>query len=78
MSGGADMEDLLNQMRITNRLLAAQLRSSMGQKELVGLLVSTGVTYGQIADVLDTSPATVEVTARRIRNERKKGKKSVG
>ncbi len=42
----------------------------MGQKELVALLVSTGATYGEIADVLGTTPAAVEVTERRIRNEK--------
>jgi DNA-directed RNA polymerase specialized sigma24 family protein len=68
---GVDLNDLWVQMKITNRLLAAQLRSSMGQKDLVGVLMSTGATYGDIADVLDTSAATVEVTARRIRNDRK-------
>lgn len=74
-SSHADLGDLLTQMKISNRLLAAQLRSSMGQKELVGILVSAGATHGEIADVLDTSAATVEVTARRIRNEKKrKGK----
>jgi DNA-directed RNA polymerase specialized sigma24 family protein len=63
----ADLSDLLIQMKITNRLLAAQLRGSMGQKELIGLLMSTGASYGDIADVLDTTTGTVKVTALRIR-----------
>jgi hypothetical protein len=34
-------------------------------------LVSTGGTYAEIASVLDTSEAVVDVTARALRNERK-------
>jgi len=67
----ADLNDLLIQMKITNRLLTAQLRSSMGQKDLVGVLMSTDATHGDIADVLDTSAGTVKITALRIRNERR-------
>jgi len=70
----ADLNDLLIQMKITNRLLAAQLRGSMGQKDLVGVLLSTGATHGDIA-VPDTSAGTVKITALRIRNE-KRGKRN--
>lgn len=76
MNRNGSIGDLLVQAKITNRLLAAQLRSSMKQKELVGLLVSTGGTYAEIASVLDTSEAVVEVTARTLRNERKGTKRS--
>ena len=69
---GADLKDLLVQSKITNRLLAAQLRSSLGQKELVSILMSVGATHGDIADVLDTSAATVKATAGRLRNEKEK------
>jgi DNA-binding CsgD family transcriptional regulator len=55
------------QMRITNRLLAAQLRVSMRQVDLVRLLGSTGATNTEIADVLGTTPATVKTTLQRIR-----------
>lgn len=71
MSKGADVGDLLIQIRVINRLLAAQLRNSIGQKELLGILVSTGAIYEEFADVLDTSAATVKVVARRFRNARK-------
>ena len=64
----ADLNDLLIQMKITNRLLTAQLRDSMGQRELVSVLMSTGATYGDIANVLDTSAGAVKITALRIRN----------
>ena len=66
------MDDLLTQATITNRLLAAQLRQQMGQQELVGLLMSTGATDREIADVLDTTPATVAVTKGRIRTKKQK------
>jgi DNA-binding MarR family transcriptional regulator len=65
--------DLLVQMRLTNRLLAAPLKQTMGQKELVRLLSSTGATAQDIADVLDTTPATVATTLQRLK---KNGKKS--
>lgn len=55
MNRRGDIGDLLVQTKITNRLLAAQLRGAMKQKELVGLLVSTGGTCAEIASVLDTS-----------------------
>ena len=71
MTRHGDLGDLLVQAKITNRLLVAQLRGAMKQKELVGLLVTTGGTYAEIANILDTSEAVVEVTARALRNEKK-------
>lgn len=59
--------DLLVQMKITNRLLAAQLRSHMKQNELVALLATTGATIREISEVLDTTPATVQTTLARIK-----------
>jgi DNA-binding CsgD family transcriptional regulator len=67
--GSANMEDLLKQAKTTNRLLAAQLKSQMSQMELVKLLATTGLTAREIADVLNTSPATVAVTLQRLRNK---------
>lgn len=55
------------QLRITNRLIAAQLRSSMKQVELIKLLSSTGATNAEISDVLGTTPATVKTTLQRLR-----------
>ena len=66
--------ELLTQLKITNRLLAAQLRSTMRQNEVVALLASTGATYQEIADVLDTTSETVRITVRRMKS--KKGTKS--
>jgi DNA-binding CsgD family transcriptional regulator len=63
----ANMDDLWVQMKITNRLLAAPLKVSIGQKELVRLLLSTGASAAEIADVLDTTPATVATTIQRLK-----------
>ena len=59
--------DLLIQSKITNRLLAAQLRTHMKQNEMVALLATTGATLKEIADVLDTTPATVQTTLARMK-----------
>ena len=61
------LPELHTQMRIANRLAAARLKASMGQQELVRLLAGTGATNAEIADVLDTTPATVNVTLQRLR-----------
>jgi DNA-binding CsgD family transcriptional regulator len=67
--GSATMDDLLKQARTTNRLLAAQLKSQMSQMELVKLLATSGLTAREIADVLNTSAATVAVTLQRLKNK---------
>jgi DNA-binding CsgD family transcriptional regulator len=75
--GGSTLqEELLKQAKITNRLLAEQLKSQMGQMELVALLASSGLTARDVADVLGTTPATVAVTLMRLRS--KKAKKAGG
>jgi DNA-binding CsgD family transcriptional regulator len=63
----ATTHDLLVQMKLTNRLLAAPLKQTMGQKELVRLLASTGASAQDIADVLDTTAGTVATTLQRIK-----------
>lgn len=68
----ATLSDLLVQMKVMNRLLAAPLKKTMGQKELVRLLASSGATAQEVADVLDTTPATIATTLQRL----KKGGKS--
>lgn len=55
------------QLRIMSRLLAAQLKATTGQQEMVKLLASTGASHAEIADVLDTTPATVSVTLQRLK-----------
>ncbi len=59
--------ELLTQLKITNRLLAAPLKTTMGQKDLVKLLGSTGASNQEIADVLDTTAATVANTRLRLK-----------
>lgn len=74
----ATLDDLLTQARITNRLLASQLKSQMAQKDLVKLLASTGATDKEIADVLDTTAGTVSVTKQRLKNaDKPKGRSKV-
>lgn len=68
--------ELLTQMKITNRLLAAQLKGSMSQQELVALLASTGATQQEIATVLDTTPATINTAMQRLKKKTKTKKRS--
>ena len=65
----ADLDDLLTQARITNRLLAAGLKSTLTQKEIVALLASTGASAAEIADVLNTTAGTVSVALHRIKKQ---------
>jgi DNA-directed RNA polymerase specialized sigma24 family protein len=63
--------ELHTQLRIMNRLMAAQLKVTTGQQELVRLLSTTGASYAEIADVLDTTAATVATTLQRLRKKTK-------
>jgi DNA-binding CsgD family transcriptional regulator len=62
--------ELHTQLKITNRLLVAQLKSTMRQNELIALLATTGASAKEVADVLDTTPATVQVTLQRHKKKR--------
>jgi DNA-binding CsgD family transcriptional regulator len=64
--------DLHTQMKITNKLLSAQLREKIGQQELIQLLSTTGATDGEIADVLGTTAGTVSTTRQRLKKKAKK------
>jgi hypothetical protein len=72
----ASLGDLLVQMKVTNRLLAAPLKTSLGQKPLIALLASTGATAQEIADVLDTTAPTIANTLYLIKKDKKSGKKA--
>jgi len=72
----AEIADLLTQMKITNRLLAAQLRSSMRQNDIIALLASSGASNQEIADVLDTTSATVSTTLQRLKKKIEGGRKT--
>jgi DNA-binding CsgD family transcriptional regulator len=65
----AGFPELVTQARITNRLLAAQLRETMSQQDLVRLLLGTGASNQDIADVLNTTAATVATTIQRLRKK---------
>lgn len=65
----ATIDDLLKQAKTTNRLLAAQLKGEMSQQDLVRLLMTIGLTNQELADVLDTTAATVAVTLQRLRRK---------
>jgi len=64
-----DLSPLLAQIRITNALLAAQLKRQVPQNEIVELLHATGATNADIAAVLGTSEGTVRTTVNRIRKK---------
>ena len=63
----ATLDDLLTQMKITNRLLAVGLKDTMKQSEIIKALASSGASSQEIADVLDTTPNTVNVTLHRLK-----------
>lgn len=67
----ASLDDLLIQAKITNRLLAARLKENMQQNEIVALLAGTGATNQEIAEVLDTTAATIATTLTRLRKKRR-------
>jgi len=52
--------DLVIQQKISNRLLAAQLRSTMKQKDLIMLLAGTGASHSDIAEIVGTTAGTVQ------------------
>jgi DNA-binding MarR family transcriptional regulator len=56
-------------MKITNKLLAAQLRPQMKQQELIALLASTQATVREIAEIVHTTPATVTTALARLRKQ---------
>lgn len=57
------------QLRIISRLLAAQLKATTGQQDMVRLLSSIGASNAEIADVLDTTPATISATLQRLKKK---------
>jgi hypothetical protein len=62
-------EQLLEQARVTNRLLAAVLAERFGQNHAIRLLSTTTLTAKEIGDILGTSAATVNVTMARWRKK---------
>lgn len=64
--------ELHTQLKIMNRLMVAQLRNTMRQNELIVLLSTTGASHKEIADVLNTTPPTVQVTLQREKKKKAK------
>jgi DNA-directed RNA polymerase specialized sigma24 family protein len=71
------LNDVVTQLKMTNRLLVAQLKDRMIQQDLIKLLSTTGATHQEIADVLSTSAATVQVTMFRLKKKAKENSKGV-
>lgn len=65
----AGFDDLLVQSKITNRLLAAQLKATLGQQEMIRLLMDVGASNAEIGDVLGTTTATVATTIQRLKKK---------
>ena len=67
----ATLDDVITQIKITNRLLAVQLKGveSMKQQDLIGLLAGTGASNQDIADILNTSADVVRATLFRLKNK---------
>ncbi|BAU46797.1 hypothetical protein SVA_0215 [Sulfurifustis variabilis] len=55
----ATLADVVVQLKLTNRLLVAQLKSTMKQADLIVLLASAGASNQEIADILGTTAPTV-------------------
>ena len=65
-------QSILTQLRIANRLTAVSLKATVQQQELVRILASTGASNQEIADVLDTTPATVATALQRLKKKAQK------
>jgi DNA-binding CsgD family transcriptional regulator len=71
------LADVHGELRIISRLLAAQLRATTGQQEMIRILSSTGVSNAEVADILDTTPGTVATTLQRLK-KKAQAKEAVG
>jgi DNA-binding CsgD family transcriptional regulator len=69
------LAEIHTQLKISNRLLIAGLKTSLKQNELIALLGTTGASDKEIADVLDTTAATVNTTRQRLKKQPKSKKK---
>jgi hypothetical protein len=64
------LAEIATQTRMTNRLLAAQLKATMKQNELINLLATTGASNADIATIVGTTTATVSNALVRSRQEK--------
>lgn len=67
----ASMSDIVTQLKITNRLLVAQMKvgGAVKQVDLIKLLATTGASMKEIADALDTTPGTVQTSLQRLKKK---------
>ena len=68
------LAEIATQTRITNRLLAAQLKATMKQNELIALLATTGASNQDIATIVGTTAATVSNALVRNRKGNARGR----
>ena len=68
----AELRDLLTQIKITNKLLIAQMKDEIQQRDLISQLSTTGASPKEIAELLNTTPGTVSVTLSRLRKGKSK------
>ncbi len=64
-------EELLRQAKLTNRLLVLQLKTNLGQMELIDLLSDCGLSTREVGELLGTTPATVAVTLQRLKSRKR-------
>lgn len=70
----ATLDDVVLQLKINNRLLIAQLKTSdaIPRHDLILLLSSAGASHKDIAELLDTTSKAVEGVLGRARSKEKK------
>jgi DNA-directed RNA polymerase specialized sigma24 family protein len=68
------LTEIHTQLKISNRLLIAGLKTTIKQNELIALLDTTGASEKEIADVLDTTAATVHTTRQRMKKQKPRRK----
>lgn len=66
-----DFGDLHTQLKIISKLLAAQAKERLQQQDLVRILMTTGASDQELADVLGTTAATVAATKVRLKRRAK-------
>lgn len=64
-----ELDDLLTQLKIANRLSLMQLRKDTTQQELIRVLSTTGASPAEIAELLNTTTATVVTALSRLKRK---------
>lgn len=73
-------EEILDQLKIQNRLTVVQLLRTPGltQADVIGALASVGVSARVVAELLGTTPGTVQVALSRFKKKPKEKKNEQG